>query len=116
MKNKYVLKFTVVALTIGFFSPSVTVQHSTHSEDGYSVSISVLNTAEARQRARSVNRNRNVNRNVNRNRNRNVNRNVNVHHSGGRYYGGGSYHNNNNGAAVVAGIMVGAVIASEASK
>ncbi len=55
MKKKSILvKFTVVAAMIGFFSPSVTVETNVQSSNSYSVSpiqlnISLLNTAEARR-------------------------------------------------------------------
>ena len=116
-KNKFAAKFAIVALAVGLFSPSVSVKSVTSlAVEGYDVSISIFNTAEARQKNRNknVNRNKNRNKNVNRNSNVNVNRNVNVNHRGGRYYGGGSY-NNNNGAALVAGMVVGAAVATAAN-
>lgn len=112
-KNLFSIKFIAVALAVGVFSPSVSVENMTASKEGYKVNISILQTAEARSRNVNRSSNRGGNRNVNRNSNRNVNRNVNV--SGGRYYGGGSYHNHNTGAAVVAGMVVGAAVASTAN-
>jgi len=114
-KNLFGMRFAVVILAAGFLSPSISVKSvHTPSGEGFDVSISMLNTAEARKRPNQGNRNKGNNRNVNRNKshNRNVNRNVNVNHSGGRYYGGGSYHNNNEGAALVTGLVIGAAVAS----
>jgi hypothetical protein len=144
MKKKNILvKFTVVAAMIGFFSPSVSVQTNVQSaNNSYSVvpiqlSISLLNTAEARRggggarrgggsarrssgarrsggstrRGSSTNRNRN--KNVNRN--RNVNRNVNVNH---RYYGGGhrrggyGYYRGAPILAFATGMAIGSIIAA----
>ena len=123
-KNLFLAKFTVVAGMIGLFSPSVSV-HKTNLHTGNSynllpleVSVSLFNTAEARQRAqRSVNRGGNrarprpSTRPVNHTRprpstrpvahtrprptqlpaNRNINRNVNINKNvnvNHRYYGG----------------------------
>ncbi len=117
-KNLFSVKFIAVALAVGVFSPTISVENMTSSEEGYKVNISILQTAEARQRSKNVKRsgNRSSNRNRNTNRNRNVNRNVNVNTGGGRYYGGGSYNNHNTGAAVVAGMVVGAAVASTANQ
>jgi len=125
MKNKKVLftKFAIVALAIGFFSPSVAIQESKNYTGSTlfntEITLSLLNQAEARRngganRNRSANRNKNSNRNSNRNKNvnRNVNKNVNVnvnHRGGGRYYGGGSYHR---GGAIAAGVVTGLVVGS----
>ncbi len=111
-KSLFSVKFIAVALAVGVFSPSISVENMTSSEEGYKVNISILQTAEARQKSRNANRNKSRNTN----RNRNVNRNVNVNTGGGRYYGGGSYNNHNTGAAVVAGMVVGAAVASTANQ
>lgn len=119
MKNTYVARFAIVALTIGMLSPSINLQKINNSKiDAYQLNVSLLNVAEARQRNKNTNKNRNSNsnRNSNRNVNRNSNKNVNVnvnHNSGGRYYGGSSY--NRNGAALVTGMIVGSAIASSNS-
>ena len=52
-KNIFLVKFTVVAALIGFFSPSVNVNTNVHSLDSYSVlpfqlNVSLFHTAEAR--------------------------------------------------------------------
>jgi len=116
-KSMSLTKFAIVAMFMGFFSPSITVEKSsttTNSLTSYmptSISVSLLNSAEARRgggarrsggRSGSRNRNRNVNRNSNRNvnrnsnRNRNVNRNVNVNVNRG-YHGGGHHHGRHSG-------------------
>jgi len=114
-KNKFLVKFTVVAAMIGLFSPSVNLQTGVQSNSsGFSIlpahiSVSLFHAAEARRGgggggarrgggarsrpARSGNRNVNTNRNSNRNTNRNVNRNVNHNRNvnvnvNNRYYGG----------------------------
>ncbi len=115
-KSLFSVKFIAVALAVGVFSPSISVENMTSSEEGYKVNISILQTAEARQKSRNANRNKSRNKSRNTNRNRNVNRNVNVNTRGGRYYGGGSYNNHNTGAAVVAGMVVGAAVASTANQ
>lgn len=110
MKNKNIslVKFTVVAIAIGFFSPSVSIQPEVQSGAGMSalpmhLHVSLLNTAEARRgggggarrggggarrgggarsrpsrSTRSGNRSRSTNKSRNTNRNKNVNRNTNV--------------------------------------
>ncbi|MEA2048589.1 MAG: hypothetical protein U9O64_09120 [Campylobacterota bacterium] len=113
-KNMSLVKFTVVAAMIGFFSPSVSVNTDLQTENSFAnefsqFSISFLHTAEAKPPARGGGGNRNVNRNVNRNTNVNRNVNVNHYHSGGRHYG------HYNGRAIVAwtaGLAMGAMIAS----
>ena len=115
-KNNFLVKFTIAAAMVGFFSPSVSVQTTTPSGSGFGaipieMNVSLFTQAEARRgggggarrgggggarrggganRGRSSNRNRNVNRNSNRNSNRNVNRNVNrninVNHYGGVHH------------------------------
>jgi len=121
-KNSFLIKFAVVALAIGVFSPSVSVKPEVKESHGYAalpmqVEVTLFHTAEARRGGarRGGGRSRNVNRNVNRNSNRNVNRNVNVNvHHNNRYYGGrhyGYYH----GSPLLAfstGLIVGSVIAA----
>ena len=141
-KNIFLVKFTVVAAMIGFFSPSVSVQTNVPSaNNSYSVApiqlnISLFNTAEARRgggrggasrgggarrssgahRGGST-RNRSVNRNKNVNRNRNVNRNVNVNVNH-RYYGGGhrrggyGYYRGAPILAFATGMAIGSIIAA----
>lgn len=137
MKNKniFLVKFAVVAVAIGFFSPSVNVQPEVKASKGYATipmqfDVTLLNTAEARRggggarrggganRSRSTNRNTNRNTNVNRNRNvnRNVNKNVNVNHNR-RYYGGHSrgYYGYYRGAPLMAfttGLVIGSMVAA----
>jgi len=93
------VKFTVVAAMIGFFSPSVNVKTNVQAVNGYSafplhLNVSLLNSAEARQRPSGANTrarpgtkpgNRPGTKPANKNVNVNVNKNVNVNH---RYYGG----------------------------
>jgi len=131
-KNLFLAKFTVVAGMIGLFSPSVSVNQSNLlTSDSYNfasldVSVSLLNTAEARGRTqRSVNRggnrarprpstrpvNRDVNRNINRNVNRNVNVNVNHRYYGGYGHGYGYYHGNPV-LAFTTGLVIGSIIAA----
>ena len=142
-KNIFLVKFTVVAAMIGLFSPSVSVKTNVQSGNSYGVtpiqlSISLLNTAEARRgggrggasrgggarrgggstrRASSGSRKSgNRNKNVNRNRNKNVNVNVNNN----RYYGGGRGHRRGGygyyrGRPILAfttGLVIGSVIAA----
>ena len=133
MKNKILVKFSVVAMVLGLFSPSINIQTQNNKQQ---IEVSILSKAEARRggnrsanrsgnRNRNVNRNSNRNRNVNRNsnrnvnvnRNRNVNRNVNVNVNSGRYYGGhrhggyGHYHGRTI-LAFTAGMAIGSIIAS----
>ena len=128
MKNKNFIfaKFAIVAVAIGFLSPSISIQESrqynSHNILDAQINISFMNKAEARRgrggganRNRSANRNRNSNRNRNTNVNRNVNKNVNVnvnHRNGGRYYGGGSYRGGAIAAGVVTGLVIGSIVAS----
>ena len=131
MKNKhrFLVKFTVVAAMIGFFSPSVKVQTELNLDSGNyhifpsKISVSLFHTVEARRGGGRVNRggsarsrpagnrNYNTNRNINRNVNRNVN--VNVNH---RYYGGyGRGYGYYGGRPILAfstGLIIGSVIAA----
>ena len=97
-KNIFLVKFTVVAAMIGFFSPSVNIKTNVEAVNGYNafplqLSVSLLNTAEARARggARGGAKSRPTNkssrkRSGKKSRNRsNKNVNVNVNH---RYHGG----------------------------
>ena len=131
MKNKniFLVKFAVVAIAIGIFSPSVSVKPEVKANHGYAaipmqVDVTLFHTAEARRgggmrrgggarRGGNRNVNRNSNRNVNRNVNRNRNVNVNVHHNN-RYYGGRHY-GYYRGAPLLAfstALVVGSVIAA----
>jgi hypothetical protein len=100
-KNLVAIKFATVALAVGFFSPSVSVvENSTSLNSGYSVSVSILNTAEARQKAQGSST-------------RSVN----------RYYGGGHYHHgyhddDDHDAAIglAVGMVVGAAVASSSNQ
>ena len=130
-KNSFLVKFTIAAAMVGFFSPSVSVQTTAPSGSGFGaipieMNVSLFTQAEARRgggasrgrsssRNRSSNRNRNVNRNSNRNVNRNVNRNknvnVNVRHNN-RYYGRRGYYGGRAlvgfGTALAVGTMISA--------
>lgn len=133
-KNIFLVKFTVVAAMIGFFSPSVNVKPNVQAANGYSafplhLNVSLLNTAEARGRGgrgggarsrparkpsgnRNVNRNKSNNRNVNRNVNKNVN--VNVNHNS-RYYGGHGRYGYYGGRPILAFasvVAIGSIIAA----
>lgn len=131
-KNSFLVKFTVAAAMIGFFSPSVSVKTSTPSGNSFTavpmeISVSLFTQAEARRggggarrggakQSRSSNRNRNTNKNVNVNRNVNKNVNVNVNHNT-RYYGGHhrGYYGYYRGAPLMAfttGLIIGSVIAA----
>lgn len=126
-KNSFLVKFTIAAAMIGFFSPSVSVNPTATATDSVSMTLSGLHVslftqAEARRGGgvhrsgnRNINRNRNTN--INRNRNTNINRNynrnvnVNVNH---RYYGGGHY-GYYRGAPLLAfstGLVIGSMVAA----
>lgn len=120
-KNSFLVKLTVVAAMIGFFSPSVSINPGFELKNGYAqvpqLNISLWNSAEARMRSvnRNVNANTNVNRNVNSNvnvnRNVNVNSNVNVNH----YYGGVGHYGYYGGRAIVAwssAVVMGSMVAA----
>lgn len=136
-KNKFLVKFTVVAAMIGLFSPSINVQTEVQSSSSsFSVlpshiSLSLFQTAEARRggggarrgggarsrpaRGGNRNYNRNSNRNVNRNVNRNYNRNVNVnvnHRYHGGYGRGYGYYGGRPILAFATGMAIGSMIAS----
>jgi hypothetical protein len=134
-KNRFLVKFTVVAAMIGLFSPSIQVETEMQENSNFytalplQVSVSLFHTAEARRGGGRVNRggaararparsgNRNVNRNYNRNHNinRNVNRNVNVNVNH-RYYGGYGrgygYYGGRPVLAFTTGLVIGSVIAA----
>ena len=112
-KNQFAMKFAIVALTAGLFSPSFNVDttkvDTSNMKTGYSltlpkIEITLFNQAEAAPVHRQTRR---VSRRTSR---RTAHR-----HSGGQYYGGGTYHNNT-GAAVAAGVVVGATVATAASR
>jgi len=109
----FLTKLAIVAMAIGLFSPSVTIESektvdSLLSYVPNSVSVSLFKTAEARRgrgggarrggarrgghRTTNRTRNRNSNRNVNRNRNVNKNVNVNINRNSSRHYHGGGHH------------------------
>lgn len=119
-KNKFLIRFTVVAAMTGLFSPSVSIKPTIQSVNGCNaitiqhLNVSIFNAAEARSRPANRSRaNRNVNRNVNRNRNVKRNVNVNVNH---RYYGGyGHHYGYYGGRAIVAfttGLVIGSIVAA----
>jgi len=124
-KNKFLIKFTVVAVMIGLFSPSVNVKTNGFTAMPIAMNISLFKQAEARRgggahrggnRSRNVNRNSNRNVNVNRNVNRNTNVNVNVNHNR-RYYGGypRGHYGYYRGAPLMAfttALVIGSVIAA----
>jgi len=135
MKNSKIslMKFTIVAVMIGLFSPSVSVNTNIEVKKGYAVapfemSVSLFNVAEARRgrgssrgnrshTKRSSNRNRNSNKNVNVNRNvnKNVNVNVNHHHHGhghNRYYGRPGYYAGRPLAVFTTSLIIGSMIAA----
>ena len=133
-ENSFLVKFTVAAVMVGFFSPSVSVKTTTHSESRFGIiplemSASLFTQAEARRGAganrsrnkntnKNTNKNKNVNKNVNRNVNKNVNKNINVNvNNNKRYYGGHSrgHYGYYRGAPLMAfttGLVVGSVIAA----
>ena len=66
-KNIFLVKFTVVAAMVGFFSPSVSVKTNVQSLNSYDavplqLSVSLLNTAEARGRSGGARRGGSANR------------------------------------------------------
>jgi hypothetical protein len=121
-KNIFLVKFTTVAVMIGFFSPSVGLNTDFKSVNSNNIvpqlKISLWNHAEARNginRNVNANRNRNMNTNVNTNtninRNINVDRNVNINH----YYGGHGHYGYYGGHAIVAwtsALMIGSMVAA----
>jgi uncharacterized membrane protein YdbT with pleckstrin-like domain len=112
--NHYVAKFTIVALMLGLFSPTIEVERV--AKEGTSVSITLFKEAQAkrkRNKNRNVNRNRNSNRNVNVNRNSNRNVNVNVnHHSSGRHHRSYGYYGGRPIMAFTTGLVIGTVVAA----
>ncbi len=131
MKNRILVKFTIVAMMLGLFSPSIIVQKQNNQIE---VKISILSQAEAKRGGRgkkggnrSTNKNRNSNRNVNKNKNtnrntnvnRNVNKNVNVnvnnnsrHNSRHRHHGSHGYYRGSPILAFTTGMVIGSVIAA----
>jgi len=133
-QNKLLVKFTVMTMLLGFFSPSVTVRtvtsaqtYNSHASTQKQFTFTLLHQAEARRgggtkragtrsrsRGGSKNINRNVNKNVNKNVNINRNVNVNVNH---RYYGGSPRHHHGHfhGRPIIpfaAGLAIGSIIAA----
>ena len=127
MKINSIVKFLVITLTIGVFSPSI---HIDTKNSKPQLKVSLLKQVEARGRKgnrggnrnanrnvnRNTNRNRNVNRNTNRNVNvnRNVNRNVNVNVNH-RHYGGVRSYGHYRGRPILAftaGLAVGSIVAA----
>jgi hypothetical protein len=122
MKNKniFIAKFTVVAVMLGLFSPSLQLEKK---DSETQLNITVFQKAEARRsdnrgtRNRNVNRKRNVNRHkkVHRKKHRNVNRrrNVNYYHGGHhrhqRHYG---YYRGNPVLRYATAMAIGSIIAS----
>jgi len=119
-KNSYLVKFAVVSVMIGLFSPSVSVKTTTPSGNGFGVmpiamDVSLFTQAEARRggggarRGGGASRNRSSNRNVNRNKNVNRNVNVNVNHNN-RYYGRRGYYGGRPLVAFSTGLVIGSMI------
>lgn len=127
MKNKniFVFKFTVVAVMVGLFSPSIQIEEKANQS---MIKVSVLQKAEAKRgggkrggnKSRSRNSNKNVNRNVNKNTNKNVNvnrntnKNVNVNVNHNRYYGGHrhGYYRGRPLVGFTTGLVIGTMIAA----
>ena len=131
-KNIFLVKFTVVAAMVGFFSPSVNVKTNVQSQNSYSVlpfqlSISLFHTAEARggrgggrggmsrggasRGSMGHARTRPAGGNINRNVNRNVNVNVNHRYYGGYGHGYG-YYGNRAIYGFAVGLAIGSIIAA----
>lgn len=122
-KNIFLAKFTLVAMMVGFFSPSIKIEQKDNQSN---LKISILQKAEARRggakrggsksnRSSSRNTNRNSNKNVNVNRNSNKNTNVNVNVNNNRYHGGGHRHGYYRGRPLVGfttGLVIGTMIAA----
>lgn len=125
-ENMFLVKFTVVAMMIGLFSPSIQIDKR---DNQINLKISVLQKAEARRgggkanrgKNRNRNANKNKNRNSNKNRNTNINRNsnkntnVNVNVNSNRYYGGHRRHGYYRGRPLVGfttGLVIGTMIAA----
>ena len=118
--DRFGLKFAIVALGIGLFSPSVTFEATSPTPKGelsyrpLVIDVTLFNGAEARPVHRQARR---VSRRTSRRTSRRVSRRHNVAYGGGRYYGGGYYAPRPHpGAAVaagaVAGMAVGAAVAA----
>ena len=102
-------KFTAIAIALGFFSPTISIQNNSTTSATATLEFSILNTAQAdrndnRNNNRNKNKNKNTNVNVNSNKNTNVNVNVNKK-------------NNKRGVSplgVLAGVAIGTVIVASA--
>ncbi|SFV61432.1 hypothetical protein MNB_SV-6-975 [hydrothermal vent metagenome] len=106
------LKFTIVALGVGLFSPSLHLDTTKSIERSYSsisipkIEINIFNQAEAAPVHRQARR-------VSRRTSRRVSRRHNVVYGGSRYYGGGYHHHHHHhhtGAAVAAGVVTGMAV------
>jgi len=113
-KDRFTIKFAIVALGLGVLSPSIDIDSAMSTKNrvnvhtaSTSINITLFTVAEARPVHRQTRR---VARRTSR---RTTRRNV-AYRGGGRYYGGGSYHRNT-GAAVVGGMVVGAAVATAAN-
>lgn len=121
-KNIYLAKYVVVAVMIGLFSPSINVKSAVKTIEGYNafplkVSVSLLNSAEAKPGPASVNKGTKKrakpgkkpgNRSSNKNVNVNVNKNVNVNHRHGRY----GYYRGRPVLAFTVGIAIGSMVSA----
>ena len=114
MKKKYNfgLKFTIIAVGIGIFSPSFDIDTIKSMDSSYSLTLSkieivLFNQAEAAPIHRQARR---VSRRTSRRTSRRVSRRHNVVYGGGRYYGGGYYPHPHPGAAVAAGVVTGMAV------
>ena len=139
MKNRFIVKFSVVAIAIGVLSPSLSFTPKIVATQGYQASISQLhislfNVAEAKKKNarpagkkrakpsnkpkvktknsnKNTNKNSNKNVNVNNNVNKNVNANVNVNVNHNNHGRYGHYH----GRPLVAfttALVVGTMVAA----
>ena len=112
-KDRFTIKFAIVALGLGVLSPSIDIGSAmltkntvnTHIASTY-INITLFNEAEARPVHRQTRR---VARRTSRRTSRRVSHRHNAY-GGGRYYG--SNYRRNTGAAVAAGVVTGVVVGS----
>lgn len=105
-KNIFLAKFTLVAMMVGFFSPSIQIEQQDNQSN---LKISILQKAEARRGGGKASRSSNKNRNSNKNTNVNVNVNNNRHHGGGHRHG---YYRGRPLAVFTTGLIIGTMVAA----
>ena len=102
-KKRFTLKFAAVALALGLLAPSVDIENKgTAQNTDYSVSVSLLNQAEARPKLKHRKAKHRRNAKINRYKRHNSSR-----HHGGRY---NDRRNDNTALKVIGGMAVGAAV------